>query len=215
MVVVVAGTFALGIAPERLFTGGSDAERFASLVVQERLLRAMIAAEVLCYVAFAGLAVSLHRLLAPAGAMFAAMMAVLVLVSVPFGFANATHLLEITRVLDAPAQSGAIQTVAEALARYRAGIFLQSVPWGLWLLPFGWLVIRCGFLPRLLGAGLILAGLGYVAHFMGGLLFEGYRASIWPDVFSMPRVSELLICGWLLVFGARRTVWPKANTPGV
>ena len=34
--------------------------------------------------------------------------------------------------------------------------------WGLWLLPFGWLVVRSRFLPRWLGYWLLLDGIAWV-----------------------------------------------------
>ena len=86
----------------------------------------------------------------------------------------------------------ALEEMEAAFERYRAGIFLQSVPWGLWLLPLGYLMVRSGFLPRLLGAGVMLAGAGYIAHFVARLLVEGYRESPWPQVFAAPRVAEIL-----------------------
>jgi hypothetical protein len=206
--VVVTGVFALGRAPETLFAGATDAARHAALAQNLPLLRAVILAELGCYVAFAGLAVALHRLLAPSGGLAAALMAVLALVSVPFGFANVAHLMEILRLLDGPTAAGATQAVADAAARYRAGILMQSIPWGLWLIPLGWLTIRCGFLPRVVGLVLILAGLGYVIHFGGRILVEGWRETVWPRLLSAPRVGEIVLAVWLLVFGARRFVWP-------
>jgi hypothetical protein len=202
VLVVITGVFSLGIAPSTLFDGDTDAARHASLAANIPLLKASILGELACYVAFAGTAVALHRLLAPTGGFSAAMMAVLALVSVPFGFANVAHLMEILRLLETPTATG-IADVAAAHQRYRAGIALQSIPWGLWLVPLGWLTIRCGYLPKLIGVLLILAGFGYVIHFTGRLLVPDWRETIWPQVLGAPRVGEMMLAGWLLVFGAR------------
>ena len=43
------------------------------------------------------------------------------------------------------------------------GITVASIFWGLWLFPFGLLVIRSGFIPRLFGFLLIVAGVAYLA----------------------------------------------------
>jgi hypothetical protein len=40
------------------------------------------------------------------------------------------------------------------------GIIVASIFWGLWLFPFGRLILRCGFIPRALGALLLVAGVG-------------------------------------------------------
>lgn len=209
--VVVTGTFSLGIAPERLFVGDTSQALAASIAAQDWLLRVSILAEAACYLAFACLALALHALLRPVHKGAAAGMAMLVLISVPFGFANLTALMEMQRIVESGAALTSTEAIADAHARYRAGHFLQSAPWGLWLLPFGYLALRSAFMPRLLGLGLILAGAGYVAHFAARLLVDGYRESIWPDVFSAPRIAEVLTAFWLLVFGARRSLWPSRS----
>lgn len=202
VLVVLTGVFSLGIAPQTLFAGDTDAARHAALADNLPLLKPVILVELACYVAFAGTAVSLHRLLAPIGDRAAALMAVLALISVPFGFVNVAHLMEIVRLLEAPTATS-VAEVAAASARYRAGILMQSIPWGLWLIPLGWLTIRSGFLPKLIGVLLILAGLGYVIHFTGRILVPDWRDTIWPQILSAPRFGEMLMAGWLLVFGAR------------
>jgi hypothetical protein len=166
-------------------------------------LRLSIAAELACYTAFLVLPLALYRLLAPAGRFAATLMAALAMASVPLGFANVMHLLEILRAVDGGVAETAQNSVVLALDRYRSGLFVLSIPWGLWLIPFGYLVFRCGFLPRILGVLLVLAGLGYVAHFLGRLLFEGYESSGLAPIFKAPRLSEILACLWLLVLGAR------------
>ncbi len=203
--VVVTGVFSLGIAPGVLFAGETEAARHAALAGNLPLLKSVILVELACYVAFTGTAVALHRLLAPTGGLAAALMAALALISVPFGFANVAHLMEIVRLVEAPTATS-VADVAAASARYRAGILMQSIPWGLWLIPLGWLTIRSGFLPKLIGVLLILAGLGYVIHFSGRILVPDWRETIWPQILSAPRFGEILMAGWLLIFGARDLV---------
>lgn len=68
------------------------------------------------------------------------------------------------------------------------GITVASVFWGLWLFPFGLLVIRCGFIPRALGALLILAGLGYLCSSFAALVLPQYA----PTVSQLaPRCSSV------------------------
>ena len=207
VLVVLTGTFSLGLAPERLFVGDTPGALAASIAAQNWLLRVSILAEATCFLAFGCLALALHALLRPVHRGAAAGMAMLVLISVPFGFSNLVALIEIHRIVESGAALASAEAVADAYARYRAGHFLQSAPWGLWLLPFGYLALRSGFMPRLLGFGLILAGVGYVAHFAARLLVDGYRESIWPDILGAPRIAEILMAFWLLVFGARRSLW--------
>jgi hypothetical protein len=209
---VVTGTFSLGYAPGRIFAGETPEALAAGIAAHEALLRLSIAAEAACYTAFGGLALALHALLRPVHPGAAAAMAMLALISVPAGFANLAALVELQRIVEAGDALASARAVSDAFARYRAGLFLQSVPWGLWLIPLGYLALRSGFMPKLLGVGLILAGMGYIAHFAGRLLLEGYLGSIWPEVFAAPRIAEILTAFWLLLFGARRSPWHRPSS---
>jgi hypothetical protein len=213
-IVVVSGVFSLAYAPGVIFAGESEAEISRSVFANESLLRLAIVVELVCYTAFIALALALYKLLARAGQFAAQLMAAIAIVSVPFGFANVMHLFEMLRAVDGQSADAAQTLILSARERYRDGLLIQSVPWGAWLAPFGYLVFRSGFLPRILGVLLVLAAAGYLADFVGRVLFEErYSDSILVDIFDAPSIAEMLICVWLLVFGARRTLLPERNRP--
>src|SRR5205823_14850626 len=54
------------------------------------------------------------------------------------------------------------------------GFVVAQIFWGLWLFPFGILVIRSGFIPRFLGYLLFIAGFGNVASSFTSLLLPPY-----------------------------------------
>jgi hypothetical protein len=82
------------------------------------------------------------------------------------------------------------------------GLNIASIFWGLWLFPFGSLVIKSRFLPQLLGWLLILAGLGYVASAFTVLLSPEYQGMV-DRVAGVLEFGELPIILWLLIVGAR------------
>jgi hypothetical protein len=57
------------------------------------------------------------------------------------------------------AQRGALGMLF--LVLHDRGVLAVEIFWGLWLLPFGILVIRSGFLPRTLGVLLLAAGVAW------------------------------------------------------
>jgi Domain of unknown function (DUF4386) len=55
----------------------------------------------------------------------------------------------------------------------------NAIFWGLWLIPFGLLVYRSGFLPRFLGVWLMTACLAWLAFSITGLLFPGQEGKVY------------------------------------
>jgi hypothetical protein len=74
--------------------------------------------------------------------------------------------------------------------------------WGLWLLPFGWLVARSRFLPRWLGYWLLLDGICWVVLAVTGFLAPVYHGVLFR-AFQPAFLAELAIMLWLLIVGAK------------
>ncbi|MFF1711949.1 DUF4386 domain-containing protein [Streptomyces sp. NPDC058268] len=92
------------------------------------------------------------------------------------------------------------QLNAEALMRvdafhdiWDAGLIF----FGVHLLLLGFLAFRSGYVPRVLGVLLALAGLGYLVDSLGAFLSSGYSAE--ASVFT--GAGELILMIWLLVKG--------------
>ena len=82
------------------------------------------------------------------------------------------------------------------------GIRVNGIFWGLWLLPFGLLVYRSRFLPRILGVWLILNCFAYLAVSVTGILWPRYEAVVSNWVLPII-VGELAIMLWLIIMGAK------------
>jgi hypothetical protein len=71
---------------------------------------------------------------------------------------------------------------------------------GLHLLLLGYLVFKLlGYIPKILGVLVIIAGLGYMIDSFGNLLSPTYDANIALFTF----IGEVLLILWLLIKGAR------------
>jgi hypothetical protein len=207
LIVVLAGMFSLMYVPSRITVSGDAHATMGNLVAHGSLFRAGIAAFLLKQVAFLLLPLVLFKLLRQVNHDIAVLMVVLAVVSVPIALVSLVNKLDALDVLVgyfgqtlAPAQ---IQSQAMlSLDAYDNGILVTTLFWGLWLLPFGYLVMRSGFLPRVLGLFLVLGGLGYVAQVFWQILVPDME---FPDaVLFTAAVGEIGICLWLLLIGVRR-----------
>jgi len=82
------------------------------------------------------------------------------------------------------------------------GITVVSVFWGLWLLPFGLLVYRSGFIPWILGVLLVLAGCALVVNSLVDLTLPQFANVISPIELLLDALGEGSILVWLIVKGA-------------
>lgn len=208
LAVVASGMFCLAYVPSQVGATLAEASTHSGL------FRAGIAAFLVMQVAFLLVPLALYRVLADVDRVAALLMVALAAVSVPIGLMAVTHRLEALSLLQDAANAGeAVQAAfAASLRRYGAGLRLASLFWGLWLLPFGWMVLRSARLPRVLGMLLVLGGIGYVMTVFGGLV-PGFADSAVMDYANMPAaIGEIGSCLWLLVFGARPG---RAGTPPV
>jgi hypothetical protein len=82
------------------------------------------------------------------------------------------------------------------------GVFANEIFWGLWLFPFGVLVWRSGFIPRILGLFLFVACFGYLAFSFTGFLMPQYLNTVAP-VANIAILGEAPIILWLAIMGAK------------
>jgi len=135
-------------------------------------------------------------------------MVILVLVSATVGFVNALSnvaALTLFRGADFLAAFGKPQRDALGMLFLRLhgqGNVINEIFWGLWLLPFGMLVMRSRFLPRILGVLLIVNCFAYVALSLTGLLFPDYGNLLFRAA-QPALLGELWIMLWLLIKGAK------------
>jgi hypothetical protein len=83
------------------------------------------------------------------------------------------------------------------------GVGAMSAYSGLWLLPLGLLVYRSGFIPRLLGVFVIVAGWSYLVSAATYFVLPGYYRIVFWSAAPLYGLGEIGIIGWLLVKGAK------------
>jgi len=204
----VTGFFSIIYVPGKLIVSGDTAATANNILASERLFRLGIVSELICAAEFIFLLWVLYRLLSGVNKTHASLMVILGLIFVPIMFVNTLNeIAALTLLRGADFLSVFGQSQREALAMlfldlHRYG-FVVGWIFGLWLFPFGVLVFKSGFLPRILGVLLIVAGFGYLADSLIPLLLPSYENMVGRLAGIPLTLGEPAMILWLLIMGAK------------
>jgi hypothetical protein len=212
----LAGPVALMIVPNKLFVFGDATETASRVLAHESLLRVGMACELFGQVAVVFLALALLRLFRGTSKWLALQVLVLgALVSVPISFVGVVFEFAALLVFKgggfltvfAKPQLDALGTLLIRMHSY--GITVTSIFWGLWLIPFGMLVVRSEFIPRWIGYAMFAAAAGYLGYATAAILWPKLAPAV-GTYAQILEVGEIPIVFWLLIWGATE---PKADEP--
>jgi hypothetical protein len=209
LLLALSAPFGLLYVPGKLVQPGNATATADNIRASASLLRFGIASELIHQVIAVFLVLALYRLLKPVSEALSKQMVVFgALLSVPIVFVNVlNNVAALVLVSGADFLSVFEKRQLDALAYvfvrlHEDGITVASIFWGLWLLPFGTLVIRSGYIPRLLGVLLLVAGISYLVNSFVALVLPEFSRSV-SQVAGPLQFGELPIIVWLLVWGAR------------
>ena len=210
MVAVTAGV--AGFARSSIVVAGDAAATAANIRASEALFRVGLFADLLQTGFFLLTAVALYALLHHVHRLAA--MAMVAFVAVSVGMQALSLVLQVAALSIAtdPGLATALGTSgSDSLALLFAelqhdGFVLSQLYFGLWLLPLGFLVVRSGYFPKVLGYLLALACVGYLVDMTAYLLAPEVQPSVLPVSAILGVLGEVGFIAWLLVKGVRTPV---------
>jgi Domain of unknown function (DUF4386) len=197
------------------FTMAADAaSTLAKIQTSRTLLELAIIAGGVGFVDFLIVGLVFYRLFTPVGRDAATLMLAFVATSVPLSLAAVARHIDVLSLLDAakglPALTGEPLQVQVMLTLHSANnlFLITTIFSGVWLIPLGWLVFRCGFMPRALGVLLMLGSVFYVLTFAGTVFNPDYANTLFGGIVGISSgipgiLGELGTGLWLLIKGAR------------
>jgi hypothetical protein len=200
------GPFYLLYVPSHTVVHNDAAATAARVLGHETLFRLGMLAEMLGAIIFIGLSLALYRLFEEVDRHVARQLVALVLVSsalslVSLAF-NASALFVFRNGVAAFDQHTREAIGMLLINMHGQATGINQTFWGLWLLPFGWLVVRSGFLPRWLGYWLLLDGITWVVVGVTWFLAPDSSAAMFR-YFQPVFLAELAAVLWLLIVGAK------------
>ena len=197
--------------PTVLVIPGNPTATANKVLAHEVLFRWCMLGELAGAIAFLFMVRALYRLLFRVNERQASLMVTLVIISLPMTFLNVLSEIASLTLLHGPTFLSVIgQAQRNALAMFFLGLHgdganLTNIFWGLWLFPFGVLVWRSGFIPRVLGAWLVLNGVALVTVSLTALFLPA-ELNIVNRLATLPELGELWIMAWLLIVGVKTPI---------
>ena len=193
--------------PTKFNVAGDPAGTARRILDGELLYRTAIMTALVGQILFIFVVLTLYHLFRDVERRLARVMLVLVCVAVAAEMVTIANKLTPLVLLKADYLSAFTRPQLEALAfaslRWGNNLGqLLTIFWGMWLFPFGLLTIRSGFLPKVLGYLLMLAGIGYVVGATTFIVFPAQLALLGKFMFPL-YFGELPIIFWLMIMGAR------------
>ena len=185
--------------------GLSDADTLrATITGDEVLFRLGLVAAISSALLFVLTAWALYVLLRPVNEAVALLLLVLNAIGVAVQCASYLPLFAVLAQSDSVGLTGPqLDGLAMlAVTTHQTGFVMAQVFFSAWLFPLGWLVLRCGFLPRFLGWLLLLDGVGVLVWFLQALLAPAYPAISYPS-WAIGFVAEVGFALWLFIKGVR------------
>ncbi len=209
LILAFCGGFAEFFVRQAIMVPGDAAATAANILASESTFRLGFAAELVGQVVFVLLVLALYQILKSVNRNQALLMVSLVLVAVTITCLNMLNQYAALMVLEgsdylAVFSSAQLQAFSLLfLNLHHAGYLIAQIFFGLWLLPLGYLIIKSGFLPWIVGVLLVIAGIGYLADVLIFVLLPGVDLVLSEFTF----VGEVVLLLWLLVKGVNVEQW--------
>lgn len=205
---VMTGVYGIMYVPSKTIVRGDAAATADKILANEFIFRTGIINGIFSSVIWVLIGLTLYRLFKDTNERQAKLLVALVIVQIPAVFfmeaLNITSLMLFKGEILKSFELGQRQDLAMLFFKMNdyATITLEMF-WGLWLFPFGLLVYKSGFIPRILGVFLILNGVAYILHCLTHLLLPNYQALVFQIATPIWTLGEISIMLWLLIKGVK------------
>lgn len=208
LLLIIGGIISLAYIPSQLIVKESASKTLENITNSELMFRLWIVSGIITFLIYIFLPLVLYKFLHEVHEVYASLMVILALISVPIFFVNILNNFSVLTLLNKEfylKQMGEAELQTQVMLHldsYNNGLEISQIFWGLWLFPFGYLVYKSGFLPKILGILLMAGCFGYLITFFGGFLYSDFHKTIFSDIVGIPApIGEIGICLWLLIMG--------------
>ena len=215
----IQAPIALLYVPSHILVASNPTATINNIIAHEFLFRLSIISQLTSIIIFMFLAFVLYRLFKQVNEFQSKLLVAFVVVQVPMAFifetlSYASLMIAKGEILQAVQTEQKQALVMLLLKIHSYGIVTAEIFWGLWLLPFGQLVYKSGFIPKVFGFLLFYGGICWIVDSVTSLLFPTYGPLVSEIVTKTGWVGEIPIMLWLLIKGVKNNIITPEDNAG-
>ena len=209
LIIAITGGFGIMYTSSSILVPGDATASASNIIASNFTYRLSIFSNLFSQALTIVLVLTLSQLFKDVSEKYVKYMLVFVLVAVPISFLNTLNLIgadilvsgvEYLNVFN-EGQRNALALLF--LNLYENGIYVVGIFWGLWLFPFGMLIVKSGFIPKIIGYFLIIGCFAYLIDSTVSLLFPEYKAMVSPMMMLPLAIGEFSTILYLLIKGVK------------
>lgn len=210
LVIIITGLFGEIFVRSKLIVSGDPASTAANIVASQLWWRLGISGDLIMHICDVPLALIFYILFKPVNHKLA-------LLALLFNLVSSTELVAITlnlvMVLFPLGEAAYLQAFSPqqlhtmaylAFRSHGYGFAIGLVFFGIECLILGYLIYQSGFLPKVIGVMMFVAGLCYLLNSFSMIISPAFVNKIYPYVLIPSFVGESSFCLWLLVKGVKK-----------
>lgn len=216
LITIVMGVFAEVFVRGTLVVRDDAAATAANILAHDSLFRLGLVADLIMMACYITVTLLFYDLFKAVGRSLSLLAAFFSLVGIAVLAANSlNHLAPLVLIGGAQYLSAFDANQLQALAlmslkMHAQGYTVSMVFFGVYCLLIGYLVLRSGFLPRMLGVLMAAGGLSFMANSFASFLLPALAARL-PDIAMLGGIAELSLCLWLMAMGVDVPRWKERS----
>ncbi len=214
LAIILLGGFAEGYVMNKLVVPGDNAATAQNIQASPTLWQLSVAGNLIVPVLAVALTWVFYLLLRPVGRQLVLLSVFLNLVSLSVEAVSKLFLLAVLPTLNAsypnafePRQLQALANLA--LTSHGIAFNIALIFFGCACLVDGYLIFRSGYLPRVIGILMQIAGVSYLIACFAALFAPALSDRITPAILLPPLIGESSVCLWLLLMGVDVAKWKE------
>ncbi len=209
LLIAITGGFGIMYAPSSIIVPNDATATANNLINSEFIYSLSILSNLISQALTIFLVLTLSRLFKDVNPKLTKYMVTFVLVAVPISFLNVLNLVaaqvfvggaEFLEVFETN-QLNSLALVF--LNLYEFGIAVVGIFWGLWLFPFGMLIIKSKLIPKIIGVFLTIGCFAYLIDSFISILLPEYKETVSAIIMIPLAIGEFSTILWLLIKGVK------------